>query len=206
MPRFLELLLIVLVLPLLVPLGLLVALLVRLRLGHPVLYRQPRGGLHGQRFEIVKFRSMTDERDCNGDLLPDSIRLNRFGKFLRATSLDELPCFWNVLKGDMALVGPRPFIADYLDLYTPDQMRRHDVRPGITGWAQVNGRNSLSWEEKFDLDLWYVEHRTLWLDLRILLLTARKVFARHGVNAGEDVTMPRFTGSSRHSKTGQPDL
>jgi lipopolysaccharide/colanic/teichoic acid biosynthesis glycosyltransferase len=206
MPRFLELLLIVLVLPLLVPLGLLVALLVRLRLGHPVLYRQPRGGLHGQRFDIVKFRSMTDERDCNGELLPDSVRLNRFGKFLRATSLDELPCFWNVLKGDMALVGPRPFIADYLDLYTPHQMRRHDVRPGITGWAQVNGRNTLSWEEKFELDLWYVEHRTLWLDLRILLLTALKVFARHGVNAADDVTMPRFTGSNRHSKTEQPDL
>jgi len=189
-----------------VPLGLLVALLVRLRLGHPVLYRQPRGGLHGQRFDIVKFRSMTDERDCNGELLPDSVRLNRFGKFLRATSLDELPCFWNVLKGDMALVGPRPFIADYLDLYTPHQMRRHDVRPGITGWAQVNGRNTLSWEEKFELDLWYVEHRTLWLDLRILLLTALKVFARHGVNAADDVTMPRFTGSNRHSKTEQPDL
>lgn len=195
MPRGLDLLLILLLSPLLLPLTLVVALLVRWRLGKPVLYRQERGGLNGRRFAIVKFRSMTDQRDAKGELLPDAMRLNRFGKFLRSTSLDELPCIWNVLKGDMALVGPRPFMAEYLDLYTPEQMRRHEARPGITGWAQVNGRNSLSWEEKFALDVWYVDHRTFLLDVRILLLTIAKVFARHGVNAENDATMPRFTGT-----------
>ena len=195
MPRFVELLLIVLFSPVLAVLGLAVAVLVRWKLGSPVLYRQQRGGLHGKRFDIVKFRSMTDARAADGTLLPDSERLTRFGKFLRSTSLDELPCFWNVIKGDMALVGPRPFIADYLELYTPEQMRRHEVRPGITGWAQVNGRNSLSWEEKFALDNWYRENRSFWLDVRILLLTLRKVFARHGVSADDDATMPRFTGT-----------
>ncbi len=197
MPRIVELLLVLLFSPLLLALGMVVALLVRLKLGSPVLYRQERGGLHGSRFEIVKFRSMTDERDAHGRLLPDAARLTHFGKFLRSASLDELPCFWNVIKGEMALVGPRPFMAEYLDLYSPEQMRRHDVRPGITGWAQINGRNALSWEEKFALDVWYVEHRSFWLDLRILFLTLRKVFARHGVSAESDATMPRFTGSPR---------
>lgn len=195
MPRALDLLLIILISPLLLPLALIVALLVRWKLGSPVLYRQARGGFRGRRFDIVKFRSMTDECYPSGELLPDAVRLTRFGRFLRSTSLDELPCFWNVLKGDMALVGPRPFIADYLDLYTPEQMRRHDVRPGITGWAQVNGRNALSWEEKFALDTWYVDHRSFWLDVKILFLTVRKVFARHGVSAADDATMPRFTGT-----------
>lgn len=195
MPRALDLLLIILISPLLLPLALIVALLVRWKLGSPVLYRQARGGFRGRRFDIVKFRSMTDECDPSGELLPDAVRLTRFGRFLRSTSLDELPCFWNVLKGDMALVGPRPFIADYLDLYTPEQMRRHDVRPGITGWAQVNGRNALSWEEKFALDTWYVDHRSFWLDVKILFLTVGKVFARHGVSAADDATMPRFTGT-----------
>jgi sugar transferase EpsL len=199
MPRFFDLLLIIIFAPLMVPLMLVIAVLVRLNLGHPVLYRQPRGGRGGKVFRIVKFRSMTDERDDDGKLLPDSVRLTRFGRFLRSTSLDELPCFWNVIKGDMALVGPRPFIADYLELYTPEQMRRHRVRPGITGWAQVNGRNHISWEEKFALDNWYVDHRSFWLDLRILFLTLRKVFARHGVDADDEETMPRFTGTRADS-------
>lgn len=200
MPRIGDLILIVLVSPFLLALTLVVAVLVRWRLGKPVLYRQERGGLHGRRFKIVKFRSMTGERDAGGELLADAARLTRFGNFLRSTSLDELPCFWNVLKGDMALVGPRPLIADYLELYTPEQMRRHKVRPGITGWAQVNGRNALSWEQKFELDIWYVEHRSFWLDLKILLLTLCKVFDRHGINATDHATMPRFTGSKEGQK------
>ena len=171
------------------------ALLIGWRLGRPVLFRQMRPGRYGRPFTMVKFRTMTDERDSAGILLPDAQRLTPFGRFLRSSSLDELPELWNVLRGDMSLVGPRPLLMEYLPLYTPEQARRHEVRPGITGWAQVNGRNALSWEERFKLDVWYVDHRSLWLDLHILWLTLRKVLARDGISAHGDATMPKFTGS-----------
>lgn len=169
--------------------------LVRRNLGSPVFFRQVRPGLRGQLFQMVKLRTMTDQRGADGALLPDAQRLTPFGRFLRASSLDELPELWNVLKGDMSLVGPRPLLVEYLPLYTPMQARRHEVRPGITGWAQVNGRNAISWEEKFALDVWYVDHHSLWLDIKILLLTVRKVLVSDGVNAVGEATMPRFTGS-----------
>ncbi|GAB2457588.1 sugar transferase [Comamonas humi] len=173
---------------------LVLAALVRRRLGSPVLFRQQRPGLRGRPFEMAKFRTMTDARGADGQLLPDAERLTPFGRFLRASSLDELPELWNVLKGDMSLVGPRPLLMEYLPLYTPEQARRHEVRPGITGWAQVNGRNALSWEAKFQLDVWYVDHRTLWLDIRILWLTVKKVLVREGISAAGEATMSRFTG------------
>jgi lipopolysaccharide/colanic/teichoic acid biosynthesis glycosyltransferase len=174
---------------------LLLWVLVRRRLGRPVLFRQVRPGLHGRPFMMVKFRTMTDERGADGELLPDARRLTPFGHFLRATSLDELPELWNVLRGEMSLVGPRPLLMEYLPLYSPEQARRHEVRPGITGWAQVNGRNAVSWDERFKLDVWYVDHRSLWLDLRILWLTVRKVIVREGISAQGEATMPRFTGN-----------
>ena len=195
MPRFFDLLLMAIAAPILLPVFFITALLVRLNLGSPIFYRQQRGGYLGKRFEIVKFRSMTNQRDAGGQLLPDAERLTSFGKFLRSASLDELPCFWNVLTGEMAIVGPRPFIADYLSLYTAEQMTRHNARPGITGWAQINGRNALSWEEKFAFDVWYVNNRSFWLDVRILFLTVKKVIVRHGISADNDDTMPRFTGT-----------
>jgi lipopolysaccharide/colanic/teichoic acid biosynthesis glycosyltransferase len=172
------------------------AVLVRLKLGSPVLFRQQRSGLHGKPFTLVKFRSMTDRRDGQGNLLPDAERLTRFGRFLRASSLDELPELWNVLKGEMSLVGPRPLLMQYLPLYTPEQARRHEVRPGITGWAQVNGRNALSWEEKFALDVWYVDNQTLWLDLKIIFLTLLKIVKRDGINQPGAATMNPFGGNS----------
>jgi lipopolysaccharide/colanic/teichoic acid biosynthesis glycosyltransferase len=168
--------------------------LVRRKLGSPVLFSQVRPGLHAKPFTMVKFRSMTDERDPDGMLLPDAQRLTPFGRFLRASSLDELPELWNVLRGDMSLVGPRPLLMEYLPLYTPEQARRHEVRPGITGWAQVNGRNAISWADKFALDVWYVDHRSLWLDVRILWRTVRKVLVRDGISAPGDATMPKFEG------------
>ena len=168
---------------------------VRRKLGSPAFFRQVRPGMHGKPFKMVKFRSMTSERGPDGELLPDAVRLTPFGRFLRSTSLDELPELWNVLKGDMSLVGPRPLLMEYLPLYTPEQARRHAVRPGITGWAQVNGRNALSWEEKFALDVWYVDHQSLALDIRILWLTARKVLAREGISAAGEATMGKFTGN-----------
>lgn len=177
------------------PLLLLLALLIRRKLGSPVLFSQVRSGQDGKPFRMVKFRSMTDARDAAGNLLPDAERLPPFGRFLRASSLDELPELWNVLKGDMSLVGPRPLLMDYLPLYSPEQYRRHAVRPGITGWAQVNGRNAISWEQKFAYDVWYVDNRSLWLDIRILLLTLKKVFIRDGISAEGEATMPRFTGN-----------
>ncbi|HYF22793.1 MAG TPA: sugar transferase [Caulobacteraceae bacterium] len=177
------------------PVLLLTALLVRSRLGSPVLFRQVRPGLHGRPFEILKFRTMRDAIDRQGRALPDSDRLTPFGKTLRALSLDELPELWNVLKGEMSLVGPRPLLMEYLPLYSPEQARRHDVRPGLTGWAQVNGRNALGWEEKFALDVWYVDNRSFLLDLKILFLTVLKVFRREGVSASGHATMPAFTGS-----------
>ena len=171
------------------------AWLIRRKLGSPVLFRQVRPGLQGRPFTMVKFRTMTDERGPDGALLPDAQRLTPFGRFLRASSLDELPELWNVLKGEMSLVGPRPLLMEYLPLYTPEQARRHEVRPGITGWAQVNGRNAISWADKFALDVWYVDHRSLWLDVRILWRTVRKVMVRDGISAAGEATMPKFTGS-----------
>ncbi len=178
-----------------VPVFIWLILLIRYKLGTPVFFRQIRPGKKGYPFEMIKFRTMTDDRDDNGDLLSDAERLTSFGKFLRARSLDELPELWNVLKGDMSLVGPRPLLMEYLPLYTEEQMRRHDVRPGVTGWAQVNGRNAISWNEKFKLDVWYVENRSFWIDLKILFLTVRKVLFREGISAINDATMPVFTGS-----------
>ena len=176
------------------PLLLLIAL-IRRKLGSPVFFRQTRPGLHGQPFEMVKFRTMTDTRGPDGALLPDAERLTPFGRFLRSTSLDELPQLWNVLKGDMSLVGPRPLLMEYLPLYSPEQARRHAVRPGVTGWAQVNGRNAISWEEKFALDTWYVDHQSLLLDMKILWLTVKKVLVREGISAAGEATMGKFTGS-----------
>jgi len=177
-----------------IPLAL-IALQVRRKLGSPVFFSQIRSGLHGSPFKMMKFRTMTDERGSNGALLPDAQRLTPFGRFLRASSLDELPELWNVLRGDMSLVGPRPLLMEYLPLYTPEQGRRHEVRPGITGWAQVNGRNAISWEEKFALDVWYVDNRSFWLDLQILWLTVRKVLMRDGISAAGEASMPAFKGS-----------
>ena len=167
---------------------------VKKELGSPVLFRQTRPGLHGKPFEMIKFRTMKDATDKEGNALPDSERLTDFGKKLRASSLDELPELWNVLKGDMSLVGPRPLLMEYLPLYSAEQAKRHNVRPGVTGYAQVNGRNSLSWEDKFKLDTWYVEHQSLWLDMKILLKTVKKVIIKDGINQSEEVTMTRFTG------------
>lgn len=174
---------------------LLIAVLIRFLLGPPIFFNQTRPGLNGKHFKMIKFRTMTDACDSCGILLSDSERLTPFGQFLRSTSLDELPELWNVLRGDMSLVGPRPLLMEYLPLYTPHQARRHEVRPGITGWAQVNGRNTLSWEEKFDLDVWYVDNQSFWLDIKILWMTVKKVFKREGINAAGEATMSKFTGS-----------
>ncbi|MCL0049504.1 sugar transferase [Peptococcaceae bacterium] len=171
-----------------------VALLVWIKLGRPVLFKQKRPGLHGKPFVFYKFRTMTDERDENGNLLPDEKRLTSFGKFLRKYSLDELPQLINVLKGDMSLVGPRPLLMEYLPLYTKEQARRHEVRPGVTGWAQVNGRNAISWEEKFKLDVWYIDNRSFWLDIKILWLTLIKVIKREGINQKGHATREKFRG------------
>ena len=194
MKRIVDTLFIFLALPLLLPAMLLLVWLVRRKLGSPVFFRQTRPGLRCRPFEMVKFRTMTDRCGPDDQLLPDAIRLTVFGRFLRATSLDELPELWNVLKGDMSLVGPRPLLMEYLPLYSPKQARRHEVRPGITGWAQVNGRNALSWEDKFKLDVWYVDNRSLWLDIKILWLTVRKVLVREGISADGEATMSKFTG------------
>jgi len=171
------------------------AVLIRKKIGAPVLFKQPRPGLDGKVFYVYKFRTMTDERDENGELLPDALRLTKFGKLLRKLSLDELPQLWNVLKGDMSFVGPRPLLVEYLPLYNEKQARRHDVRPGITGWAQVNGRNAISWERKFEYDVWYVENQSLWLDFKILLLTVKKVFVSEGISQEGQATMEKFKGS-----------
>ena len=170
---------------------------IRRKLGSPVFFRQIRPGLHAQPFEMIKFRTMTDGRGPSGQLLPDSDRLTPFGRFLRSSSMDELPELWNVLKGDMSLVGPRPLLMEYLPLYSPKQARRHEVRPGITGWAQVNGRNALGWDEKSKLEVWYVDHYSFWLDIKILWLTVRKVLMREGISAEGEATMPKFTGAKR---------
>ena len=177
------------------PVLLVIAWQIRRKLGSPVLFRQIRPGIHGQPFEMIKFRTMRDAMDESGRPLPDAERMTPFGNFLRSSSLDELPELWNVLKSEMSLVGPRPLLMEYLPLYSPEQARRHEVRPGITGWAQVNGRNALSWEDKFRLDVWYVDNQSVLLDIKILFLTVKKVFVREGISAKGEATMPRFLGT-----------
>lgn len=172
----------------------LLAILIRISLGSPVLFRQMRPGLNGRPFTMVKFRTMTDQRGSDGKLLPDAQRLTPFGRFLRASSLDELPELWNVLRGEMSLVGPRPLLMEYLPMYTPEQARRHEVRPGVTGWAQVNGRNAIGWDEKFKLDVWYVENQSLALDIRILFRTVARVLGRDGINSDGEATVSPFKG------------
>ena len=197
MKRVFDIVLVLLSMPILIPTYILVALMVRFKLGSPVLFKQPRPGLNKQVFNMIKFRSMTMENDSSDVLLPDNNRLSPFGEFLRSTSLDELPSFWTVLKGEMSVVGPRPLLVEYLPLYSTKQARRHEVKPGITGWAQVNGRNAISWDEKFDLDVWYVENQSIWLDIKILFLTIKKVIVRDGISAKGDVTMPPFKGTKK---------
>lgn len=182
---------------LLLPVLLIVALLVRFRLGSPIFFTQIRPGLKGRPFKMIKFRTMRDDHDSSGNPLPDELRLTKFGAWLRASSLDELPELWNVLRGDMSLVGPRPLLMEYLPLYSARQARRHEVRPGITGWAQVNGRNAISWEEKFEYDVWYVEHQSFWLDMKIVLMTFGGLLRRTDISHGGHVTMPKFTGSGQ---------
>lgn len=186
------------------PALLVLAALVRIKLGSPVLFAQPRPGLGGRVFTLWKFRTMTDARDDNGNLKSDAERLTRFGRFLRSTSIDELPELWNVLRGDMSLVGPRPLLVSYLPRYSAEQARRHEVRPGLTGWAQVNGRNATSWEDRLRLDTWYVDHRTLRLDFHILLRTVTIVLRREGVSAPDSVTMPEFNPPTKGDDQGKP--
>jgi len=197
MKRIFDLILILFSAPILILIFLLVALTVRFKLGSPVFFKQRRPGLNKQIFNMIKFRSMTMKSDTSGVLLSDSNRLTRFGEFLRSTSLDELPSFWTVLKGEMSLVGPRPLLVEYLPLYSEKQSRRHEVKPGITGWAQVNGRNAINWDEKFDLDVWYVDNQSVWLDIKILFLTIKKVIMRDGISAKDDATMPPFKGTKK---------
>ncbi|MEG2559775.1 MAG: sugar transferase [Acinetobacter sp.] len=193
--RLLDVVIASIALVILSPLYIFVAYKVRKNLGSPVLFRQVRPGLHGKPFEMVKFRTMKDALDEQGNPLPDSERLTHFGKMLRSTSLDEMPELWNVIKGDMSVVGPRPLLTEYLPLYNKEQAKRHDVRPGMTGHAQVNGRNAISWEEKFKLDTWYVENQSVWLDFKIMLKTVKKVIAKDDINEAGEVTMTKFMGS-----------
>ncbi|MGE3808558.1 MAG: sugar transferase [Gemmataceae bacterium] len=195
MKRLVDIVAAALALIVLSPLLLILALLVRWKLGAPILFRQVRPGKDARSFTMLKFRTMLDARDADGELLSDAERLTSFGRFLRTTSLDELPELWNVLKGDMSLVGPRPLLMEYLPHYSREQARRHEVRPGVTGWAQVNGRNALTWEEKFELDIWYVDNRSFRLDLKIILLTILRVLRRDEINASDGNTPPKFTGS-----------
>ena len=192
--RVFDLMFVIPTLILLLPLFCVIALLVCVNLGRPILFRQIRPGLHGKPFVMLKFRTMSDARDEHGELLPDAQRLTRFGVFLRKSSIDELPEIINVLKGDMSLVGPRPLLMQYLDRYTPEQARRHEVKPGITGWAQIHGRNALTWEEKFKLDVWYVDHWSLWLDIKILFITVWKIIKREGISHPGHATMEEFKG------------
>jgi len=196
MKRLFDLVVTLLLLPFIFLLCFIITLFVKIKLGSPVIFAQPRTGLNGNIFNMIKFRTMTNKCDLDGNLLPDSIRLTKFGQLLRLTSLDELPGLWNVIKGNMSLVGPRPLLVEYLPLYNDRQMRRHEVLPGITGWAQVNGRNSISWDEKFDLDLWYVDNQSIWLDLKILWLTVKKVIMRDGVNQDDQATSEYFKGNN----------
>ena len=192
--RFFDILFAFLGILILLPIYVFIMLLVAFNFGIPMLFKQARPGLNEKVFNMYKFRTMTDERDEDGTLLSDKVRLTDFGKFLRSTSLDELPGLWNVLKGDMSLVGPRPLLVEYLPLYSEKQSRRHEVRPGITGWAQVNGRNAISWNEKFDLDVWYVDNQSIWLDIKILWLTVKKVINRDDISAKNEATMTKFDG------------
>jgi len=193
--RLLDIVIASIALILLSPLYAFIAYKVRKNLGSPVIFRQVRPGLSGKPFEMIKFRTMTDERDEKGNLLPNEERLPKFGKMLRATSLDERPELWNVIKGDMSIVGPRPLLMDYLPLYNEEQAKRHNVRPGMTGHAQVNGRNAISWEKKFELDVWYVENQSIWLDFKIMFQTVKKVLIKEGIYQSEEVTMTKFTGN-----------
>ena len=195
--RLLDIIIASIALILLSPLYFYVAHKVKKNLGSPVLFRQVRPGLHGKPFEMIKFRSMKDAVDAQGNPFPDSERLTPFGKMLRSSSLDEMPELWNVIKGDMSIVGPRPLLMEYLPLYNQEQAKRHDVRPGMTGHAQVNGRNAISWEEKFKLDTWYVENQSVWLDFKIMLKTVKKVLAKDDINAENDATMPKFNGNEK---------
>ncbi|WP_417794700.1 sugar transferase [Terasakiella pusilla] len=200
MKRAIDIFLALSALLLLFPVMLSVSILTHFYLGSPIIFSQKRPGLDCRPFKLLKFRTMKEAFDSNGCPLPDEDRLSHFGKFLRSTSLDELPSLWNVIKGEMSLVGPRPLLMEYLSLYTKDQARRHDVRPGITGWAQVNGRNAISWEEKFAADIWYVQNQSLSLDLKILIMTIVKVLQKKGITADGDVTMPPFTGSTKYDR------
>ena len=197
MKRFFDTLLIILGLPLLIPVYILIALLIKINLGSPVMFKQSRPGLNGKLFYLIKFRTMTNNLDESGNSLSDGKRLTRFGKFLRSSSLDELPELWNVLNGNMSLVGPRPLLEEYLPLYSVRQARRHNVKPGITGWAQINGRNTISWNDKFDYDLWYVDNQSFLLDIKIILLTIVKVISGDGVSAHGEATMSKFTGTKQ---------
>lgn len=198
--RLLDIVIASIALVLLSPLYFYVAYKVKKNLGSPVLFRQVRPGLHGKPFEMIKFRTMKDALDEKGNPLPDSERLTPFGKMLRSTSLDEMPELWNVIKGDMSVVGPRPLLMEYLPLYNKEQAKRHDVRPGMTGYAQVNGRNAISWEQKFKLDTWYVENRSLWLDFKIMLQTVKKVIAKDDISEAGEATMTKFTGTTSEEK------
>lgn len=195
--RVLDLLISITALLVFAPVMLVVAILVRQKLGTPVIFRQERPGHHGKSFMMYKFRTMTNATDASGNLLPDAQRITPFGRFLRRSSLDELPELFNVIKGEMSVVGPRPLLMKYLDRYTPEQFRRHDEKPGITGWAQINGRNAISWEEKFAYDVWYVDHCSLWLDIKIIFLTALKVFKKEGISAAGYVSAPEFKGTKK---------
>jgi len=194
--RLLDIVIASIALVILSPLYIFVAYKVKKNLGSPVLFRQVRPGLHGKPFEMIKFRTMKDAVDIQGNPLPDHERLTPFGKMLRSTSLDEMPELWNVIKGDMSVVGPRPLLMEYLPLYNKEQAKRHDVRPGMTGYAQVNGRNAISWEQKFKLDTWYVENRSLWLDFKIMLQTVKKVIAKDDISEAGEATMSKFTGTN----------
>lgn len=195
MKRIFDLLLCVPFILIITPVFLILVGLAYINLGSPVFFCQKRPGFKGKPFTMIKFRTMTDARDPEGNMLPDGLRLSSFGRFLRISSLDELPGLWNVLKGDMSLVGPRPLLMEYLELYSPEQARRHDVKPGITGWAQVNGRNTISWDDRFKLDVWYVDNRTVWLDLKILFMTVIRVFRHEDINQPGQATMSKFRGS-----------
>jgi sugar transferase EpsL len=195
--RTIDILVSLIVLVLLAPILIGIAILVAIYMGRPVIFSHERPGLNGIPFTMIKFRTMSDKRDPQGNFLPDGERLTAFGKFIRSTSLDELPELWNVLKGDMSLVGPRPLMMEYLPRYSPEQARRHDAVPGVTGWAQINGRNTISWEEKFKLDVWYVDNWSLWLDFKILVLTGWKVFAREGISQANHDTIEDFMGSQQ---------
>lgn len=194
--RMFDLLFISIIGLLFLPIIIILALLVRFMLGSPVIFRQQRPGLKARPFYVYKFRTMNNKKNSQGELLSDEERLTALGQFLRSSSLDELPSLWNVLKGEMSMVGPRPLLMEYVPLYSLEQARRHEVKPGVTGWAQVNGRNAISWEEKFKLDVWYVDNQSFWLDIKIILLTIKKVLFRDGISAKGEATMPRFTGSS----------